>query len=361
MKAFKKIGISFAVLLIVGFVVILNQTNQSQETLKIGIMSPLSGEYAVAGQNYQKGIELALDEYRKENPDVDIQIVVEDDGFVVQKGLTAYKKLVDLDKVDAILMVSTPVIDAIHEDIKKTDLIVMQLGIQTVGVADDNIFQTSAAPDAPIAQFAKYIDTSYDFEKVAVIYDNTAGGQTFLNAFKGSYSKSFDEFVINKKEDIRPIALKISGNEYGAVVFLTSPEHGALTVKEIKAVDSTPPLFAFDAQLQTGFADYERILGDANILNGSISMWLKSGDAEKFKELYVKKYGEDPGFVADFGYDTFNMLMQGYSKDKKKWIDNIQNLKSEGASGKIAFDENNIRLQDIVINKVIDGKLVPIK
>jgi len=361
MKTFKKIGIVVTVLLIIGSAVMLNQTNQSKETLKIGLMAPLSGEYAVAGQNYQKGIELALEEYKKKNPNVAIQLVVEDDGFEVQKGVSAYKKLKDFDKVDTILMISTPVIDAIHEDVRKTDLIVMQLGIQTVGVADDNIFQTSAAPDAPIAQFAKYLEGKYEFKNVAVIYDNTAGGKTFLSAFKGSYGKPFKEFVINKKDDIRPASLKIVGGEYDAVVFLTSPEHGALLVKEIKSIDSTPPLFAFDAQLQTGFADYGRILGDTNVLNGSLSMWLKSGDTKEFKELYVQKYNEEPGFVADFGYDTFNMLMQGYSKDKKKWMDNIQNLKSEGASGKIAFDENNIRLQDIVINKVIDGKLVPIE
>jgi hypothetical protein len=55
--------------------------------IKIGLMSPLSGEYAVAGENYQKGIELALDEYRVKNPDAHIELVVEDDGFDVKKGI----------------------------------------------------------------------------------------------------------------------------------------------------------------------------------------------------------------------------------------------------------------------------------
>lgn len=361
MKRFKKISIVIVSIVILGSLGILIKENQSQEVLKIGLMSPLSGEYAVAGQNYQKGIELALEEYKKENPNVSIELIVEDDGFVVQKGLSAYKKLKDFDKVNSILMLSTPVIDAIHEDVQKTDLIVMQLGIQTTGIADDNIFQTSAAPEAPVAQFADYLEGEYDFKNVAVIYDNTPGGQTFMETFRKNYTDSFNEFVITKRDDIRPTSLKIVEGEYDVVVFLTSPENGAVAVKEILSIDSTPALFAFDAQLQTGFGDYQRILGDTNVLNGSLSMWLKSGNSEKFRQLYLEKYKEEPGFVADFGYDTFNILMEGYSKDKKKWMDNIQNLNSEGPSGKIAFDENNVRLQDIVIQKVVEGKLVPIK
>ena len=66
----------------------------------------------------------------------------------------------------------------------------------------------------------------------------------------------------------------------------------------------------FDAQLYTGFENYKKILGDVNVINGAESMWLKEGNAEHFKKLYKAKYNEDPGFLADFGYDTFNIMMK---------------------------------------------------
>jgi len=361
MNIFKKVSIFAGVILIVGLIVFLNQTNRSKEVLKIGLMAPLSGEYAVAGQNIEKGVELALEQYEKENPSVDIQLIVEDDGFVVQKGITAFKKLKDIDKVDSLIMVSTPVIDAIHEDINKLDFPVIQLGIQTTGVDDDNIFQTSSAPEAPIKLFAQYLDDTYDFKNVAVVYDNTAGGLTFFKSFEETYEGKIDPMIINNKSDIKGHVAKITANNYDSVVFLTSPENGALATKEILNIDTTPPLFAFDAQLQTGFTDYGRILGDTNLLNGSLSIWFKSGDTQKFNDDFKNKFGEEPGFFADFGYDSFNILMGGYSSATDNWINNIQNTKGKGVSGDISFDENGIRLQDIVVNKVVDGKITPIK
>jgi branched-chain amino acid transport system substrate-binding protein len=360
MKKGIKIIIVVAAIALGAFLVLGNNQNDSAH-IKIGLMAPLSGEYAIAGENYQKGIELALEEYRAQHPDAQIELVVEDDGFDVKKGVSAYRKLTGLDKVDAMLTISTPVIDAIHEDIQQSDLIVMQLGIQTVGIADDNIFQTSSAPEEPVKLFAQFIEDNYDFKKVAVVYDNTAGGNTFLAAFDEGYNKDFTKFVVNDREDLRDHALRINGENYEAVVFLTSPENGALLSKEILALDDTPPLFAYDAQLQTGFGDYERILGDTNVLNGSISMWLKAGESEKFATAFKKKYGEDPGFVADFGYDTFNILMDNYDSDREKWMDNIQSYESAGPSGNISFDINGIRIQDIVINTIVRGEIAPLE
>ena len=194
-----------------------------------------------------------------------------------------------------------------------------------------------------------------------MVYDNTAGGLSFFKAFQGGYTKSYTPFIVSTRTDLRSHALKIVGDNYDAVVFLTSPENGALTVKEILTIDPTPPFFGFDAQLQTGFADYERILGDANKLNGAKSLWLKSGSAQEFKRLFEEKYGDQPGFIADFGYDTFNVLMDNYSHDENKWVSNIQKTDREGVSGPISFDTNGVRIQPIVINVVEGGKIKPIE
>ena len=139
----KLIWISVAVLIVIAISIVFRNVSRLPGELTLGLMLPLSGEYAVAGQNYQKGVELALDQYRKSNPDISIRMVIEDDGFETKKGVSAYRKLMDFDKVDAIMMLSTPVIDAIHTDMIKDGIPVMQLGIQTVGVANDNIFQMS--------------------------------------------------------------------------------------------------------------------------------------------------------------------------------------------------------------------------
>lgn len=335
--------------------------HNAPKEITLGLMLPLTGDYAVAGQNYQKGVELALDLYKKEYPNTSIKLVVEDDGFEVKKGVSAYKKLTTYDHVDAIMMLSTPVIDAIHPDVIKAGIPVMQLGVQTVGVADDNILQMSPSGEAPLIEFAQYLEKSHSFTKVAVVYDNTATGLNFYKSFDEGYSKDFTPFIINARTDIRGHAIKISTQGYDAVVVLTSPENGALLVKEVLALDQTPPFFGFDAQLQTGFADYAKIIGGAEKLNGSQSLWLKSGNADAFKKQYAEKYNTEPGFIADFGYDILQVLLSNYSTDKAEWVSNLKEVNKEGVSGPISFDKLGVRIQPIVINEVIDGKLVQIR
>lgn len=347
---------------IVGFTAFGHSNKQSNSTITLGLMLPLTGDYAAAGQNYQKGVNLALDQYRAKHPEASIKVITEDDAYNATKGVSAYKKLVDLDKVDAIMMLSTPVIDAIHEDVVKRGIPVIQLGVQTVGVANDNIFQFSPAADAPIGFLATSLnnDPSFYSKKVAVIYDNASAQLSFFQAFKAKYTHDFTPFVVNSKNDLRGYATKIADGNYDAVVFIESPENGALEAKEILTVDKTKPLFAFDAQLQTGFADYARILGDANKINGAKSMWFKAGKIDEFTSTFKTKYGEAPGFLADFGFDILNTTLDTYSSNSKTWVSNLQAVNNpNGVSGSISFDENGVRIQPMVITEVQGGVLKP--
>ena len=351
------------IILIIGLTVLSGSRDGSQ-SIKLGLMLPLTGDYAAAGQNMQKGMMVALDQYKKDHPGVSITTFIEDDGYDTKKGVSAYKKLTSLDKVDAILMLSTPVIDAIHEDVVKTGLPVIQLGVQTAGIADDNIIQFSPAAEAPIGFLTKYLSDTSDFssKKVAVLYDNSSAQLSFFKVFQDNYKHGFAPFVVKDKSDLRGYATKIANENYEAVVVIESPQNGALFTKELLTLDKTMPILAYDAQLQTGFADYGRILGDANKLNGSISMWFKSGKMDELTKLYKEKYAEDPGFLVDFSYDMINTALNTYDRNPSVWTANLKSYKdSNGASGSISFDGLGVRIQPMVITQVKDGKLVPVE
>lgn len=51
------------------------------------------------------------------------------------------------------------------------------------------------------------------------------------------------------------------------------------------------------------------------------------------------------------------MLLSSYSKDKNKWMQNMQNTKSDGPTGKMSFDQNGVRVQETDILRVVDGEI----
>lgn len=363
MNKYTKIGIGIVVIAAAIIIGVTNgQPSKREHSLKLGLMLPMTGDYGAAGQNMQKGMELALDDYKKAHPGVVITTVIEDDAYNARMGVTAYKKLMEVDKVDAILMASTPVIDAIHKDVVKSGIPVIQLGVQTAGVADDNIIQFSPAAEAPIGFLARYLGENSNFysKKVAVVYDNSPAQISFFQAFKDNYKKDFTPFVVNSKNDLQDYATKIANGKYGAVVVIESPQNGALLSKDLLTLDSTMPLLAFDAQLQTGFADFGRILGDTNKINGAISMWFKSGKADLFKQEFKAKYGEEPGFLADFAYDMINTTLATYDENDATWVNNLKKFNDpDGVSGAISFDADGVRMQPMTITVIKDGQLVP--
>jgi len=361
----KLLTISGVIVVVVAitFIILSGRNDNDSRDITLGLMLPLTGDYAAAGQNMQKGMELAIDEFRNNNPDMVINVVIEDDAYDAAKGTSAYKKMVSLDKVDMILMLSTPVIDAIHDDAVSRGIPIIQLGVQTVGVGDDNIIQFSPSAESPIGYLANYLNEDYDFysKKVAVVYDNSLAQLSFFKVFEKQFQHEITPFVVNSKDDLRGYATKIVNDDYESVVIITSPENGAILSKEILTFGNEVPMLAFDAQLQTGFADYERILGDVSRIDGSKSMWFKSGKMDVLSSLYEERYGEKPGFLVDFSYDMINTALATYDENQEVWVSNLKEFNDpNGASGSISFDNNGIRIQPMVITEIREGKLVPV-
>ncbi len=338
-----------------------DQGSQTKKHIKIGVISILSGQFSAIGENYVKGIRLAEEQYERNNPDVEVDLVIEDDGFDTRKGISAYKKLTNLDNIDALLNLTTPTIDAIHNDVTAAQLPVIQFGIQNDGVARDTIFQVSPAADKPIRAFGEYLSKNVALKKTAIVYENGQPFDVFFKAFSETYSHDIVPMKVGSKQDIQVYATRIAKEGFDGVAILALPETGAQLIKKVSVLSKEKPQYFIDVQLQTGFADYKRILGDFKMLDGTYSVWIAAGDSGVFKTDFKEKYKEDAAMGADFGYDSFNVLMGTYNESKDIWLRNIQNLHTEGVSGKIQFDEVGIREQAVDIKKMSNGEAVTIE
>ncbi|MBN8549371.1 MAG: ABC transporter substrate-binding protein [Deltaproteobacteria bacterium] len=92
---------SISVLFLALFLILLSPIARAdQGSLKIGVITPLSGGMATIGSAVKNGIELA----RSEQPELfkNISFMYEDDQFDPKQSLTAYKKLRDIDHVSLI-------------------------------------------------------------------------------------------------------------------------------------------------------------------------------------------------------------------------------------------------------------------
>jgi len=350
-------GIVIAIVAVIAIVSLINNKQTPNESLTIGMIGILSGEYAFVGENIQNGAILAQEEYNAQNPDSQINLIVEDDGYDSGKALSAYQKLTGLNKIDALINVSTPSIGAIYDMVTEKDMPVIQMGEQPTPPTKDNVFQILPGNIPAEIELGEYIKNQ-GFINPVVVYSQDDVMIKFKNAVLQGIGSDVAEFVLeNSTTDYRSDVLKISEGNYDVVVMITTPQQGAQFLRTYATQNGALPQLAFDANAQTGFSDYERILGDTNILNGSIISIISQTVSDEFKVAYEARFASEPGVMADLGYDAFNMLIDTYSKNGKDWIKNVEDGGFVGVTGPITFDSVGVRNPETTIGTIQNGEL----
>ena len=76
----------------------------NKTSIKIGALLVLSGDGAAWGENAKKGIDMAFREWQRSHKDQSIEIIYEDTAGDAKQAVTAYQKLVNVDKIDVIFL-----------------------------------------------------------------------------------------------------------------------------------------------------------------------------------------------------------------------------------------------------------------
>ncbi len=353
-----------AVIVIIIVAVTLSRSNkQDTNNLKIGVIAPLAGDFAGVGENIVKGIKAAQATYEEKTGNK-IELVVENDSADAAKGLSAYKKLTEIDHIDGLINTFTSTMDSIYDLTKQAGYPIMMEAFQANNVADDHVFQMTPGNAHTWDRYARYIMSSdFDQSKVVLVHSADAAQDSFAKAFMAEYKNPTTEVVASSdRNGLRTDAAKIAALKPTMVIVLMTPENGAVLTKELLPLIDPKTQLAYDLQLYTGSSFYQDQLGgDLSKINGAISIMLEgdlnSSAYKDFVTAYQKLYpNETPGFLADYGYDTFLVYLNAYDKENAQWTKNIKETDMKGASGDIKFDENGITFPSFVIKKVIDGK-----
>ncbi|MBT3729969.1 ABC transporter substrate-binding protein [Candidatus Woesearchaeota archaeon] len=356
------IGIIVVAVIVTGFALFDKNKDAPSDVIKVGVISILTGDYATVGEGWRNGIILAKENYIKEHPDSKIELIVEDDGFNPKTGLSAYKKLTEVDKVDVLMNASSATIDVIYDLVTKEDFPVIQGGEQGIDPQDDNIFQIMPGNILAEIELGKYTKERHS-QNVALVYTNSDFMARFATAFKEGYGDGIDEYKMDPaNKDLRTTVSKIIAKNPSAVVVLSVPEQGAVLMKRFSELTTgNKPQFYFDGSFVSGFNDYKRILGNLNYLNGTTIITINLNPSEQYNKIYKERFGSDASVFSDISYDGFNLLMNTYSNSGKKWISNVKKSSFDGVSGAVSFDDFGIRKPSVQIKEIKNGELVDLK
>ncbi len=107
MSKITKIIVGIVVIIAVIWIVAANVRTHSVsgDTIKIGVVAPLTGGGAIFGQSLVDAIKLAQEDLK--NTKKTYQVIIEDDGTNPAQSASAGHKLVDIDKVSALISITS--------------------------------------------------------------------------------------------------------------------------------------------------------------------------------------------------------------------------------------------------------------
>jgi branched-chain amino acid transport system substrate-binding protein len=349
------------------------QGTAGAKVVAIGAISPFTGDGAPYGKAARTGIDLAVDEINAQGgiKGMKLAVVYEDDQGTPTGALSAFEKLVTIDKVPAILgpFYSGNVLAvAPKANERKVVLITGSATSDNIRDAGDYVFRTCPSNDAQAKTIAEFAADQLKLRTAFVIYRNVEYGVTLRDAFSKA-AQTFHLEITGSEAvpaDSRDVRAQVSQAKAANPDFIFAAVHypeGGTFLRQAKELGVSAVLIGtdggFDPQLF-------KIAGDA----AEGSYWVTIGWGEEkvnptvadFKTAYRKRYGEDPGVYSGLYYDAIHVLAKALTASPVSDGPGVQKALTaaeyDGPTGRTKFDSAGDVNKPFAIYRVESGRFV---
>lgn len=344
------------------------------QTVRIGLMCPLTGSWASEGQDMKQIVELLVNETNKAGGinGAQIELIVEDDGGDPRQAGLAATSLTTKDIVAVIGTYGSSVTEASQNIYAESDILQIATGSTSIRLSEKNLplfFRTCPRDDEQGMVAAKTLD-EMGFTKIAILHDNTSYAKGLADESKDLLEKDGKDIVFYDaltpgERDYNAILTKVKSTNPD-IIFFTGyyPEAGMLLRQKMEAGWNVP-MMGGDA---TNNPDLVKIAGNKAaegylFLSPPVPGDLDTPEAQDFLTAYQNAYKSEPGSVwAVLAGDAYRCLAEAIAKaegvSSKQLAAYLKNdLKDfSGLTGKISFNEKGDRVGDLYrVYKVDDS------
>ncbi|MGB2974079.1 MAG: branched-chain amino acid ABC transporter substrate-binding protein, partial [Candidatus Competibacter sp.] len=334
---------------------------QAADTVKIGLMAPLTGSWASEGQGMKKIVDLLAEQQNAKGGMLGkkIEVVTEDDGGDPRTASLAAQRLTTQGVAAVVGTYGSSVTEASQTIYDEAGIPQIANGSTAIRLTEKDFkrFFRTAPRDDEQGRMAAQTIGKLGFKKVAILHDSTSyakGLADEANALlkkKGTEVVFFDALTPGER-DYTTILTKLKGANPEVVLFTGYFPEAGLLLRQKKDMNWKVPFIGGDA---TNNADLVKIAGKEAaegyyFLSPPQPQDLDTADAKNFLTDYQKKYNElPPSIWAVLAGDGFRVLVAGIAGAKSTDGDKIagylhKDLKNfSGLSGPISFDAKGDR------------------
>jgi branched-chain amino acid transport system substrate-binding protein len=362
-----------------------NQTTgtTAKEPIKIGAILSLTGSYAGLGAPEENAIKMEVERINAAGGvnGRPIQVVIEDDATDPKAAVAAVTKLIDKEKVVAIIgATGTGATMAIRNDALRAGVPIVSMagGSVITGTFDKNTFQTPW-PNNLVVSFTIAALKSAGVDRIALISSSDGYGKdghdvTVAKAKEAGIQIVADESFNPGDTDMTTQLTKIKAKAPQAIWMWNAGKEAAIVAKNLRQIDpkSTIALYGAPGNARTEFATGAGAAAEGfRFAAGKILLPETYGAgtepykvATDFVARYTAAYKVAPDIFAGHAYDALAITVDalkraGDGADGPKLREAIEQTKGlVGIGGTFTYsatDHNGLTEADLVMYKIEDG------
>lgn len=344
------------------------------DSVKIGFVTTLTTPAGVIGEDMQNSVNLALEHIGNKMGDLDVELIMEDDGFKPDIGKQKTDKLVKQDDVDfvagfiwshVLLASMKPVLDA------GKFLISANAGPSQVAgkLCHENFFSTSWQNDQTPMAMGEHLSQK-GVKSLYVMAPNYAAGKDMVAGVERTFTgeivgKDFTKWGADAQLDFSAELAKAKASGAEALFVFYPGKAGGAFIKQYQqaGLESVMPLytvFTVDAialpKLQEG--NLSGVLGSKNTQQWSPD--LDNAANQKFVGGFLEKYGRYPSFYGAQSYDAIMLIKSaveavGGDLDDKDGIRKaLMAANYDSVRGKYTYGNNHMPIQNFYLREVVE-------
>ncbi len=347
---------------------------EQADSVKIGFITTLTTPAGVIGADMKNSVELALEHIGNKMGNLDVVLIMEDDGFKPDIGKQKTDKLVKQDDVDFVAgYIWSHVLLASAKSVFDADKFLISTNAGPSQIAgkrcNKNFFSTSWQNDQTPMALGEYLNQN-GVKSLYIMAPNYAAGKDMAagveRVFKGEIKgKDLTKWGADAQLDFSAELAKAKASGAEALFVFYPGKAGGAFIKQYQQAglqDKLPlyTVFTVDSialpKLQKG--------GLAGVLGTKMTQeWSPDMDNaanQRFVSDYLKKHGKYPSFYGAQSYDAIMLIKSaveatgGNLKDKDALRKALKAANFDSVRGPYTYGNNHMPIQNFYLREVVE-------
>src|SRR5882757_6663928 len=341
------------------------------DPLKIGVLMPTSGVFAVLGQRQLNGMRFAIEEAGGEVAGRKIEMLHEDSEGKPDVGLAKARKLVLSDRIDVMAgIINSAVALAVapYLSSQRIPLVISNASTDVLSgeKCDRYVFRVSYSSSQITEPIGLWM-AKHAPKNLYILASDYVAPHEYVAAMKKGYLAGGGTVVgetytpFNRTQDYGPYISQARSANPGAIFAVYFAAEALLFVKQYESfgMKAAMPLFGPIGLTPPVLRKAQGPAAAGVISPSNYVAELGHPENLAFRDAYKKKFGEDPEEFAVMGYDTMRFIFEavkargGDTKDRPALAAAIEQVAYTGPRGPMKMAKNHQATQNVYIVKTV--------